>query len=58
MVRLTDRPDMILDVYRGRKTATQQQQQPVDGVINIEAKIVDPKHNGCMAHVSPCKPTF
>ena len=49
---------MILDVYRGRKTATQQQQQPVDGVINIEAKIVDPKHNGCMAHVSPCKPTF
>ena len=26
MVRLTDRPDMTLDVYRGRKTATQQQQ--------------------------------
>ena len=25
-VRLTDRPDMTLDVYRGRKTATQQQQ--------------------------------
>ena len=27
MVRLTDRPDMTLDVYRGRKTITQQQQQ-------------------------------
>ena len=25
--RLTDRPDMTLDVYRGRKTTTQQQQQ-------------------------------
>ena len=28
VVRLTDRPDMTLDVYRGRKTAIQQQQQP------------------------------
>ena len=27
MVRLTDRPDMTLDVYRGRITKTQQQQQ-------------------------------
>ena len=26
MVRLTDRPDMTLDVCRGRKTTTQQQQ--------------------------------
>ena len=25
MVRLTDRPDMTLDVYRGRKTIQQQQ---------------------------------
>ena len=25
VVGLTDRPDMILDVYRGRKTTTQQQ---------------------------------
>ena len=24
MVRLTDRPDMTLDVYRGRKPTTQQ----------------------------------
>ena len=27
VVRLTDRPDMTLDVYRIRKTTTQQQQQ-------------------------------
>ena len=27
MVRLTDRPDMTLDVYRGRKRTIQQQQQ-------------------------------
>ena len=26
MVSLTDRPDMTLDVYRGRKTTMQQQQ--------------------------------
>ena len=28
VVRLTDRPDMTLDVYRGCKTTIQQQQQP------------------------------
>ena len=27
VVRLTDRPDMTLDVYRGRKTTKQKQQQ-------------------------------
>ena len=27
VVRLTDRPDMTLDVYRGRNTTMQQQQQ-------------------------------
>ena len=27
VVRLTDCPDMTLDVYRGRKTTAQQQQQ-------------------------------
>ena len=27
VVRLTDRPDMTLDVYRGRKTTLQLQQQ-------------------------------
>ena len=29
MVRLTDRPDMTLDFYRGRKTTIQQIQQPI-----------------------------
>ena len=28
VVRLTDRPDMTLDVYCGHKTTIQQQQQP------------------------------
>ena len=31
VVRLTDRPDMTLDVYRGRKITTQQQQEEVTG---------------------------
>ena len=30
VVRLTDRPDMTLDVYRGRRATTQQQQQQFD----------------------------
>ena len=29
VVRLTDRPDMTLDVYRGRKKTMQQQQQQI-----------------------------
>ena len=29
VVRLTDRPDMTLDVYRGRKTTIQQRQLPL-----------------------------
>ena len=29
VVRLTDRPDMMSGVYRGRKTTTQQQRQSV-----------------------------
>ena len=35
VVRLTDRPDMTLDVYRGRKTTMQQQQQMPFTVITI-----------------------
>ena len=34
VVRLTDRPDMTLDVYRGRKT-TIQQQQPMQAANQI-----------------------
>ena len=32
VVRLTDRPDITLDVYRGRKTTMQQQQQPLNNL--------------------------
>ena len=35
MVRLTDRPDMTLDVYCGRKTTMQQQQQQLGKNINF-----------------------
>ena len=38
VVRLTDRPDMTLDVYRGRKTTIQQIQQITDS--EICAKLV------------------
>ena len=33
VVRLTGRPDMTLDVYRGRKTTMQQQQQIFDNYL-------------------------
>ena len=36
MVRLTDRPDMILDVYRGRKTTTQQPQQQRKRIVDTD----------------------
>ena len=32
VVRLTDRPDMTLDVYRGRKTTMQQRHSPAAAV--------------------------
>ena len=35
MVRLTDRPDMTLDAYRGRKTTTQQIKMITD-MVNIQ----------------------
>ena len=33
VVRLTDRPDMTLDVYRGRKTTIQPTNQPIPGCL-------------------------
>ena len=33
VIRLTDRPDMTLDVYRGRKT-TNQQQSPMNAKVS------------------------
>ena len=40
VVRLTDRPDMTLDVYRGRKTTIQQQHTEIltPGRINYPCK--------------------
>ena len=35
VVRLTDRPNMTLDVYRGRKTTMQQQQQCFPTIFRI-----------------------
>ena len=37
VVRLTDRPDMTLDVYRGRKTTTQLQLQLADLTFDLSA---------------------
>ena len=34
VVRLTDRPDMTLDVYRGRKTTNQQNQQKNGSIVH------------------------
>ena len=36
VVRLTDRPDMTLDVYRGRKTTIQQHQSTFVPVTNLK----------------------
>ena len=41
VVRLTDRPDMTLDVYRGRKTTTQQQQQFAADVFMISKQFIN-----------------
>ena len=35
VVRLTDRPDMTVDVYGGRKTTTQKQQQWLEVKVTI-----------------------
>ena len=44
VVRLTDRPDMTLDVYRGRKTTMQQQQLPYYEIFGANAShIFSPK---------------
>ena len=38
VVKLTDRPDMTLDVYRGSKTTIQQQQQQPSTTVSEEAR--------------------
>ena len=50
VVRLTDRPDMTLDVYRGRKTTIQQQQlNRFPGRMHFPAKV-----NTIAQHMSIC----
>ena len=39
VVRLTDRPDMTLDVYRGRKTTLQQQHVFISPCLNFTHKV-------------------
>ena len=46
VVRLTDRLDMTIDVYRGRKTTMQQQQQP---------KLFEPLKFDC-SYIMVCPP--
>ena len=41
VVRLTDRPDMTLDVYRGRKTTMQQQQLSHKTCINTSGPLLE-----------------
>ena len=48
VVRLTDHPNMTLDVYRGRKTTTQQQLLKVhykSQVVNINQQFISPNVN-------------
>ena len=52
VVRLTDRPDMTLDVYRGRKTTMQQMQQPIIVLVSkkyhliLNQKFLTLRYNG------------
>ena len=40
VVRLTDRPDMTLDVYRGRKTTIQQNSTIQEGQLSVTGESV------------------
>ena len=44
VVRLTDRPDMTLDVYRGRKTTIQQQQSNIEKYTMLLQIITEIQH--------------
>ena len=44
VVRLTDRPDMTLDVYGGRKTTTQQQQIGYHGCFELVLESLEKHH--------------
>ena len=51
VVRLIDRPDMTLDVYRGRKTTTQQQQQ-IHDITKSESR---QPYNFALTRMAACK---
>ena len=44
VVRLTDRPDMTLDVYRGRKTTNQQQPLFQEGQLSVTGESMCTKY--------------
>ena len=58
VVRLTDRPDMTLDVYHGRKTTIQQQQSQSSAhakclypyQINLKESVQDQRYNYCCCY--------
>ena len=52
VVRLTDRPDMTLDVYRGRKTTMQQQCNKVEST--LDDNVCCPSH----ILISLCKAVY
>ena len=63
VVRLTNRPSMTLDVYRGRKTTKQQQHCPFVHPSNFQftpkLSIADIRALGLMGvYVSPCTLAF
>ena len=49
VVRLTDRPDMTLDVYRGRKTTIQQ--QPNNELTHVIDRIVHLNYLGVLLQI-------
>ena len=56
VVRVTDRPDMTLDVYRERKTTIQQQQQQQYFMYYVFSRIyyVSRRSHGRMAILAKC----
>ena len=52
VVRLTDRPDMTLDVYRGRETTIQQQQQQLPVCMPSIVKVDNVRHHYALITVN------
>ena len=58
VVRLTDRPDMTLDVYRGRKTTTQQQHLFTAVILEGSTPVLKPNLYGESMKESQSKTVF